>query len=241
MLLNPFIEKFSSIVEYAKAHIGLSAKDIRALIEEVAVKCLEVGCKGKLLKRLVDAYPSLRNTIANVVVERYQLGLDDLPNHEDEDACRAYQARLCRDYSFPKPSGVERTLVPQDMDVVMRHGDVDEIDIDDDDEDELDELSDGEDETPGDELELVSYPVLSLGTCSSHLFGSQGHIGQDTLSTMIHREEMSNRFSRRRSYYGYNYSETTGRMSYPAGEILPPICGNCANGTCRCAAGWEMD
>src|ERR1700691_4881006 len=36
---------------------------------------------------------------------------------------------------------------------------------------------------------------------------------------MIHREELSNRFSRRRSYYGYNYTEMSGKMTYPAGNI----------------------
>jgi len=36
---------------------------------------------------------------------------------------------------------------------------------------------------------------------------------------MIHREEMSNRFSRRRSFYGYNYAEVTGKMTYPAGMM----------------------
>jgi hypothetical protein len=36
---------------------------------------------------------------------------------------------------------------------------------------------------------------------------------------MIHREEMLNRFSRRRSFYGYNYTEITGKMTYPAGTM----------------------
>jgi hypothetical protein len=170
VLLNPFVEKFSIIVEYSKAHVGLGARDVRELVEEVAIKCLEVGCKGKMLKRLVDGYPMLRNTIAKVVIERYQLDLDDLPSHEDEDACRVYEARLCRDYLFPKPGGVENVDAPNvdGGDVVMRDGDDEEQDFDEE-EDELDELSNEEDELNADGVELVSYHALSLGAFSDHL------------------------------------------------------------------------
>ena len=175
MMLNPFIEKFSGIVEYAKVYVGLRSKEVKELLEEVAIKCLEVSCKGKMLKRLVESYPALKGTIATLVVEKYQLDLDDLPCHEDEDACRAYEASLCRDYCFPKSRAVEPSVDAQDGgggdDVVMRDengGSGDE------EQDELDDLSDGEEEIKADGPELVSYLGLSSGGYSSiwYLIGS---------------------------------------------------------------------
>jgi len=153
VMLNPFIEKFSGVVEYARVHVGLRSKEVKELLEDVAIKCLEVGCKGKMLKRLVESYPGLKNTIETLVVEKYQLDLDDLPSQDDEDACRAYEARLCRDYFFPKVEGVDT----QDGD-----GDVTMSDEDDEEEqDELDELSDGGEEADADGPELVRYFWLS--------------------------------------------------------------------------------
>jgi hypothetical protein len=169
VMLNPFIEKFSGVVEYAKVYVGLRSKEVKELLEEVAIKCLEVSCKGKMLKRLVESYPALRNTIATLVVEKYQLDLDDLPRHEDDDACRAYEARLCRDYCFPKSRGVEMSVDAQDGgagdDVVM--SDENGEDDDDEEQDELDELSDGEEGIDADGPELVSYLGLSSGVYSN--------------------------------------------------------------------------
>jgi hypothetical protein len=167
VLLNPFIEKFTIVVEYAKAHVGLGTKQVRDLVEEVAIKCLEVGCKGKMLKRLVDGYPMLKNTIATVVVEKYQLDLGSLPSREDEDACRTYEARLCRDYFFPKPGSVEETLDAQDGDGDAAMDDGEGEDLDEEEEDELDELSN--EEAHEDAPELVSHSVFSLSNNSSGL------------------------------------------------------------------------
>jgi hypothetical protein len=55
-----------------------------------------------MLKKLVEQYPSLSDTIATTVVERHQLSLDDLPKSEDEEACRKFEGRLCRDYIMPR-------------------------------------------------------------------------------------------------------------------------------------------
>lgn len=122
ILLNPFVERYTAIVEYAKAEVGIPPKEVRELVEEVAVRCLEVGCKGKMLKRLVDDFPMLRSTIAKVVLEKYQLNLEDLPRwEEDEEACKAFRARLCREYVFPKISEVTGAGgVPYNDDVIMQ-------------------------------------------------------------------------------------------------------------------------
>jgi hypothetical protein len=54
--------------------------------------------KGKTLRKFVEGYPFLHNTIATVVTQRYQISLDDLPPYEDEKSCAAYEAKLCRDF-----------------------------------------------------------------------------------------------------------------------------------------------
>lgn len=225
VMLNPFIEKYASVVMYAKVEIGLMSAEIKDLVQEVAIKCLEVGCKGKMLKRLVDDYPTLKATIASVVTTKYHLKLEDLPPFEDEEACRTFKARLCRDYTFPRFAG----YMEDDEDEVNEGAvmaeedetDVDAMEEDDDDEadmDEIEAISVGV-QAQGETTELVSdslwrdlHPAL--------ISWEQGHIGQDTLTSMIRQEEQLSRFSRRNRYYGFNYPEMAGKMAYPAGELI---------------------
>ncbi|EGN92146.1 hypothetical protein SERLA73DRAFT_173118 [Serpula lacrymans var. lacrymans S7.3] len=209
VLTNPFVEKHGPILDFAKEEIGLSDKDFKELVQEVAVKCLEVGCKGKMLKRLHDNYPFLNRLLAEVVVQRYQLNPDDLPPHEDEKACSVYQAKLCRDYVNLK--------VPEDANVVSSSGEPvaevtllpdgstnvdDEVVLDvpeDDDAMAVDEIFDGGEPVVGE------YPEL-------------GRIGQDTLSTMIRQDELApNRSRGRRSFYNYPYyADHAGKLQYPS-------------------------
>jgi hypothetical protein len=44
-LVNPFIERSSAILEFAMVEVELKEKEVDELLEEVAVKCLEIGCK----------------------------------------------------------------------------------------------------------------------------------------------------------------------------------------------------
>lgn len=161
-MLNPFIEKYTSVVTYAKAEIGLTSAEVKDLVQDVTIKCLEVGCKGKMLKRLVDDYPTLKATIALVVTTKYHLRLEDLPPFEDEEACRTFKARLCRDYTYPRFSGyMEDDGDEEDEEGVMAEEDetdADAMDEDDDDEAELDELEaiSVSVQTQGDATELVS-------------------------------------------------------------------------------------
>ena len=48
VMVNPFVEKYQSILEFARAEVGLSQKDIGILVQEVAVRCLSEGCKVRL-------------------------------------------------------------------------------------------------------------------------------------------------------------------------------------------------
>lgn len=179
VLLNPFIEKYASVIDYAKVEVGLNPKEVRELVEEVAIKCLEIGCKGKMLKRLVDDYPMLKITIATVVVDNYQLSLDDLPPFEDEAACHAYHARLCRDYSYPRVSEPSTHDEAVGSEVMMEDATDPEGGFDEDEMDELDEVdvvSIGG-ETQEDVPELVSS-LIYYTSALSQVLGCRGQLAK---------------------------------------------------------------
>ena len=46
VMINPFVEKYQSILEFARTEVGLSQKEIGVLVQEVAVRCLSEGCKA---------------------------------------------------------------------------------------------------------------------------------------------------------------------------------------------------
>jgi hypothetical protein len=45
ILTNPFVEKHSALVDFAKDEMNLSSSDIKDILQEVAVKCLKIGSK----------------------------------------------------------------------------------------------------------------------------------------------------------------------------------------------------
>ena len=53
VLINPFVERYISVMEYAQEEIGvqgdgskgMNIAEIESLMEEVGAKCLEIGCK----------------------------------------------------------------------------------------------------------------------------------------------------------------------------------------------------
>ena len=51
---------------------------------------------------------------------------------------------------------------------------------------------------------------------------SQGHVGQDTLSVMIRKDELGPSRGRRRFYDPFaTYQDTTGKLTYPPGGYPP--------------------
>jgi len=48
LMINPFVEKYQSILEFARTEVGLNQKEIGVLVQEVAVRCLSEGCKACL-------------------------------------------------------------------------------------------------------------------------------------------------------------------------------------------------
>jgi hypothetical protein len=127
--------------------------------------------KGKMLKKLFEGFPFLHDSVAIVVAQRFQIGLDDLPDHEDEQACARYEAKLCRDFIIPKFSEETPSVDVEEgggeaqgggegggggEEVAGVHeGDEDsEVDVGEDDRDEL--VEGAEAANAGDNLELVS-------------------------------------------------------------------------------------
>jgi len=48
VMVNSFVEKYQSILEFARTEVGLSQKEIGVLVREVAIRCLSEGCKACL-------------------------------------------------------------------------------------------------------------------------------------------------------------------------------------------------
>ncbi|CCM03531.1 uncharacterized protein FIBRA_05665 [Fibroporia radiculosa] len=207
MLVNKFVpDRFGGIIEYGRVVLGMSKAEVDILLQEVAVACLEIGCKGKMLKKLVETDESLSDVIAAYVLRNLRLTMEDLPPSEDEKACRGFEARLCRDFiatrRFFHPlalTGEERGLVVLEAEPVVAapQGPEDSA------ENEGDESDDEEIIDTGEHVGRDDHEDL-------------GPIGQDTLSTMIRKDELAP--SRRRRFYDMytSYNDSIGKLTYPA-------------------------
>jgi hypothetical protein len=45
VMINPFVDRYAPILTFARVEVGMNTKEVMELVEEVAVKCLEIGCK----------------------------------------------------------------------------------------------------------------------------------------------------------------------------------------------------
>lgn len=106
VLINRFApDRFDGVLEYAKRVLNMSKLELEELARDVAFQCLEIGCKGKMLERLIDMYPALDDAIRERVMKHYMFQVDDLPPPENERACVTYEAKLCRDFIMPRHTG----------------------------------------------------------------------------------------------------------------------------------------
>lgn len=101
-------DRFRGVLEYGRVALGMSKAEIEDLVQEVAFRCLEIGCKGKMLERLVECYPSLDDAIRVQVLRKFKLDIGDLPPCNDTRACMMYEAPLCQDFVMPRMSLSER-------------------------------------------------------------------------------------------------------------------------------------
>ncbi|KAI0335899.1 hypothetical protein GY45DRAFT_1267365 [Cubamyces sp. BRFM 1775] len=210
VLLSKFVpERFGGILEYARSVLKLDKSEMDGVMTDVALGCLEIGCKGRMLKKLVEAHEFLGDVIAAHLVKHYRINIEDLPPSEDEKACKEYSAPLCADFMMRGRvtlAGLEDAMAgpvvqiaepvePQNADGAEHggeHADGQEGESDDEDgPEDNDPAGDGDDE-------------------------DLGAIGQDTLSAMIRKDEMMP--TRRRRYHELytNYHDSIGKLPYPA-------------------------
>ncbi|KAH9854676.1 hypothetical protein C2E23DRAFT_867269 [Lenzites betulinus] len=214
VLMSKFVpERFGGVLEYARAILKMGKTELEGVVTDVALGCLEIGCKGKMLKKLVEAHEFLGPLVGAHIVRNYRIDLDDLPPMEDESACKEYSAPLCADFMLRGRSfllGLEDTAGP--VVAMPQHapapghapaapqnpeganpggGDV--------------EMADNESDNEDDDAAHGSEDDEDLGV-----------VGQDTLSAMIRKDEMMP--TRRRRYHELytNYHDSIGKLPYPA-------------------------
>ena len=223
VLVNRFApDRFDCIIEYAKRILKMSRHEIDDLVRDVAFSCLEIGCKGRMLEKLLDMYPKLGDAIRDRVMKQYMFQVDDLPAPENERECFTYEATLCRDFIMPRhtgASGFEHLLLDElsgQMQVAPPQppmiqgapdGDVDMVGVED---------GDRTAQASDDEFEDIVRPSLSNSPPPLKWILTkqlQDYISQDTLSTMIRKDETRGR----RRFYDYlsTYNDTAGKLTYP--------------------------
>ncbi|TFK40782.1 hypothetical protein BDQ12DRAFT_770762 [Crucibulum laeve] len=200
VLINPFVERYNVLLSYAREEVGvkedgtkgMDAKQIRDLVEVVCMKCLEVACKGKLLKKLYDGFPSVNNAVMKRVLEKYTIKLEDVPEWDDNCLSPHYEASLCRDFVI---HGVGDIHTQESL-----LADVD---------DKEQKLTVDEEEKEYSAKQGVSMPIEEQQEAGLDL----GSITQESLSAMIRQDEVTPVRSRRRIYY-HAYGDT-GKLHYP--------------------------
>lgn len=121
LMCSPFLERSVSLIEYLKREGGWTHADVRSLVEEVAVRCLEIECKGKTLRKLSEIYPTVRVKIVQAVLGDHQMRVEDLPECDGEAWYRAKLGRPmsgfgARDDSSDEQSGSDDSLDESDSD-----------------------------------------------------------------------------------------------------------------------------
>ncbi|GJE98319.1 hypothetical protein PsYK624_145460 [Phanerochaete sordida] len=193
-------DRFKGVLQYGTVALKMSTAAIDELVQEVAFRCLEIGCKGRMLQRLVELYPFLEDAIRVQVLRKYRVDVADLPRCDDTRACMMYEAPLCQDFVIPRMSLSERIAE-------LRHqglGGIQALSIIDAENSMLSDDGHGthhRDENDEDDL---------------------GRIGQDTLSMMIRKDELGPTRGRRRIYDVYpNFEDPAGgKLTYPAENMM---------------------
>jgi len=131
-----------------------------------------------------------------VVLENHQIGVDDLPDPEDEAACRRYNAKLCRAMYPLLPFGTAGGDADDstDGDIQMEDSEWDM---------EVEDIDDGStSDTTTSSRERGNSPDVDLGG-----------IGLESLTTMISRDDLQP--GRRRRHIYFPYLSTTSSVRFP--------------------------
>ncbi|KAG6831944.1 hypothetical protein H0H92_006545 [Tricholoma furcatifolium] len=208
VLLNPFITNPKLVMDYATSEVvktgdgrkGMSTKELKMFVGDVISRCLEMSCKGRLLDHMKNQYSFVEDLIKRAV-QRHRLTLEDLPSRiiEPGEAYTRYEAKLSQDHTGFLPWRRQRQQWI-----------------------EYDEADD--DGNLGRES-----PVVEANDAENDVDNKDanppkpkwGHISQETLSTMIKRDEVMPARSRRRIQSpGPSLSETSGKLPYPSDFLV---------------------
>lgn len=214
VMINPFVEKYQSILEFARIEVGLSQKEIGMLVQDVAVRCLAEGCKGKMLRKLYESFPGVHDVIIPSTLTKFLIDVDNLPSWEDTDSAVSYRAPLCRDYGCTFNPHMARNYAAELREDGAEDGSIVEND------NEIEDVvmtEANESNHDGENLITSSSPSGYIQSSSSDSMPELGRIGQDTLSAMIRQDETATRSSRRRFYDVYTSpGDLLGKLRYPA-------------------------
>ncbi|EAU85991.2 hypothetical protein CC1G_03014 [Coprinopsis cinerea okayama7 len=208
VLINPFVEKYTTVLDYAREEIGtngdggkgLGEAEARGLVEDVARKCLQVGCKGKLLNRLIEGFPHLKDVLVNEVAERHQIRLEEVPSWVGQGSV-AYTAKLSGDYAR-KRSGESPYWDDSEGNVLTRNVEMGS-----------DQAGNDVDRAPREE------PLMLSASEHEVLLSDLGDISQESLTNMIRQDELAPTRARRRWFYTFAYPDF-GKANYPH-DALP--------------------
>ncbi|KAF8583350.1 hypothetical protein K439DRAFT_1634534 [Ramaria rubella] len=205
IMTSPWCEKPTPVFTWAKEEMGMNDQQIQALAEEVAVRCLGVSSKGKLVRRLADTYSTVRENIASAA-KLYRVNVESLPDYWADDDCDRFRTGL--NAVFGQGSSDMYSMWAADK----SGGEEQEDDSDND--FLLDDLSDDEveeDRAPEEEEEEEKVSKRELGL-----------ITQDSLTGRI-QLDMDNNLRPRRRYWSTRYisqPDSQLKLSYPF-DALP--------------------
>ncbi|KAJ7109731.1 hypothetical protein C8R43DRAFT_1079587 [Mycena crocata] len=198
VLVSAFVEKHTPVADYLRRE-GVPAEDggmrkvthgeLRTLAENVAVRCLTHDSKGKTLKRLHEAYPSVKRRIVQAVLEDHVVNMEALAKGDGSASLAQHMGGIVSGEGDGSQS--EREAANE---------------ADEDDEDEDDDMS-----SISEEIESDVKPVDTNG---KNLDRDLGGIGFEPLSAMIRRDEMQGGRGRRR-YYPLLYSTANSSSRLP--------------------------
>ncbi|VDC00750.1 unnamed protein product [Peniophora sp. CBMAI 1063] len=108
VLASPFISsRLCSIGAYAYLYARFEPQTISAMLQQAAVKCLGLSCKGEMLEMLARSAPSWRKFIADELLKQPRVDLDAIPSGE---AAAKFVAPLARsDYGSPSTDKDDRS------------------------------------------------------------------------------------------------------------------------------------
>ncbi|KAG8694016.1 hypothetical protein FRC08_008749 [Ceratobasidium sp. 394] len=200
VLLSPFTENERSCVAYARDPLGMGLNDweVIQLKGDVAVRCLPISSKGKMLKRLCED-KRIEARVAEAM-RLHAIRLEDLPDSFSPE-CSTYRATL----------GASLPVIGMDLygfvPLWATHTEEDEP------------------ETEVKAEDGKSAAAFSGGGVQKSIFTSAncnlGTISQDTLTARLDRDESGTRWNRRR-WWSHNQgvhsipSELEAKLPYPA-------------------------